>query len=133
VVVPVCEAGLAHRRGWHAEVVALLAPPPEQIRLLGGRNAQRDVFRQMLIDSAMKADRRDVVEAMIGEEAGSHCVAPGQRVGMRRRPAETDLLKAQCLKTKLVPADVARMVLWLASEDSRMCTSQLWVVDGGRI
>ena len=47
--------------------------------------------------------------------------------------AEENLLRAQCLKTKLVPADVTRMVLWLASDDSRMCSSQLWVVDGGRL
>ncbi len=47
--------------------------------------------------------------------------------------AEEQLLRAQCLKTKLVPEDVARMVLWLAADDSRMCTSQLWVVDGGRM
>jgi D-xylose 1-dehydrogenase len=45
--------------------------------------------------------------------------------------AQKDLLRAQCLKTKLVPADVSRLVLWLASDDSRMCTSQSWVVDGG--
>jgi hypothetical protein len=25
------------------------------------------------------------------------------------------------------------MVLWLASDDSRLCTSQLWVVDAGRL
>jgi NAD(P)-dependent dehydrogenase (short-subunit alcohol dehydrogenase family) len=47
--------------------------------------------------------------------------------------AEENLLRTQCLKTKLVPADVARMVLWLASDDSRMCTSQCWVVDAGRL
>lgn len=47
--------------------------------------------------------------------------------------AEENLMHAQCLKQKLVPADVARMVLWLASDDSRMCTSQLWVVDAGRM
>jgi NAD(P)-dependent dehydrogenase (short-subunit alcohol dehydrogenase family) len=46
---------------------------------------------------------------------------------------EADLLRQQCLKTKVYPPDVARMVLWLASDDSRMCTSQLWVVDGGRL
>ena len=45
---------------------------------------------------------------------------------------EENLLRSQCLKTKLVPADVTRMVLWLASDDSRMCTAQLWVVDAGR-
>jgi hypothetical protein len=32
-----------------------------------------------------------------------------------------------------VPADVTRMVLWLAADDSRMCTAQLWVVDAGRM
>ena len=46
---------------------------------------------------------------------------------------EADLMKLQCLKEKLYPPDLARMVLWLASDDSRMCTSQLWVVDGGRM
>jgi NAD(P)-dependent dehydrogenase (short-subunit alcohol dehydrogenase family) len=47
--------------------------------------------------------------------------------------AEAQLMLNQCLKEKVYPADVARMVLWLASDDSRMCTSQLWVVDGGRM
>ena len=46
--------------------------------------------------------------------------------------AEEDLMHTQCLKTKLVPADVTRMVLWLAADDSQMCTAQLWVVDAGR-
>lgn len=47
--------------------------------------------------------------------------------------AEENLIRSQCLKQKLVPADVARLVLWLASDDSRMCTAQLWVADGGRM
>ena len=47
--------------------------------------------------------------------------------------AEENLIRQQCLKTKVYPIDIARMVLWLASDDSRMCTSQLWVVDGGRM
>jgi hypothetical protein len=81
VVVPVCEAGLAHRRGQHARVVALLEPRLDRIRLLGGSNAQRDLFRQILIDSAMKADRRDVVGAMIADETASHTVPPKQRTG----------------------------------------------------
>ncbi|WP_428486309.1 hypothetical protein [Rhodopila sp.] len=81
VVLPVCQAGLAHRRGQHPQVVALLAPRLDQIRLLGGSNAQRDLFRQILIDSAMKADRRDVVAAMIGDETASHAVPPIQRAG----------------------------------------------------
>jgi len=68
-----------------------------------------------------------------------NCIIPGWIMTQRQidlwltPEAEANLLQAQCLKTKLVPADVARMVLWLASDDSRMCTSQLWVVDGGRL
>ena len=81
VVVPACEAGLAHRRGQHSRVVTLLQPRLEQIRLLGGSNAQRDLFRQILIDSAMQADRRDVVASMITEETASHTVPPTQRAG----------------------------------------------------
>jgi NAD(P)-dependent dehydrogenase (short-subunit alcohol dehydrogenase family) len=47
--------------------------------------------------------------------------------------AERQLMTLQCLKEKVYPPDVARLVLWLAADDSRMCTSQLWVVDGGRL
>ena len=45
--------------------------------------------------------------------------------------AERETLAAQCLKEMLYPPDIARMVLWLAADDSRMCTGQNWVVDGG--
>jgi NAD(P)-dependent dehydrogenase (short-subunit alcohol dehydrogenase family) len=44
---------------------------------------------------------------------------------------EAELLKEQCLKEKLYPPDVARMVLWLAADDSRLVTAQSFVVDGG--
>jgi D-xylose 1-dehydrogenase len=40
-------------------------------------------------------------------------------------------LERQCLKEKLYPPDIARMVLWLASDDSRMVTAQSFIVDGG--
>ena len=47
--------------------------------------------------------------------------------------AEADLMKAQCLKEKVYPPDIARMVLWLAADDSRLVTAQNFVVDGGRM
>jgi hypothetical protein len=81
VVIPVCEAALAHRRGQHARVVDLLEPRQHRIRLLGGSNAQRDVFFQMLIDSAVKADCRDVVSVMIARETAIRAVPPTQRAG----------------------------------------------------
>jgi NAD(P)-dependent dehydrogenase (short-subunit alcohol dehydrogenase family) len=68
-----------------------------------------------------------------------NCVIPGWIMTQRQidlwltPEAEENLLRVQCLKAKLVPADVTRMVLWLASDDSHMCSSQLWVVDGGRL
>ena len=46
--------------------------------------------------------------------------------------AENDLLRSQCLKEKLYPADVSKLVLFLACDDSRMITGQSHIVDGGR-
>lgn len=42
-------------------------------------------------------------------------------------------MRMQCLKQKVMPPDIARMVLWLAADDSRMVTAQHFVVDGGRV
>lgn len=47
--------------------------------------------------------------------------------------AEADLMKAQVLKEKVYPPDIARMVLFLAADDSRMISAQNFVVDGGRM
>jgi NAD(P)-dependent dehydrogenase (short-subunit alcohol dehydrogenase family) len=44
---------------------------------------------------------------------------------------ERQLFENQCLKEKLHPPDIARMVLWLAADDSRMCTAQNFIVDAG--
>jgi len=81
VVIPVCEAALAHRRGDYARAVDLLASRQERIRLLGGSNAQRDVVFQVLIDAAMKSGRRDVVGPMVAHETATRAVAPTQRAG----------------------------------------------------
>ncbi len=45
--------------------------------------------------------------------------------------AERLLDERQCLPDRLQPDDLARMVLFLASDDSAMCTSQSFIVDGG--
>ncbi|WP_407352233.1 SDR family NAD(P)-dependent oxidoreductase [Luteimonas sp. R10] len=44
---------------------------------------------------------------------------------------ERELARNQCLPDKVTPADVARMVLFLASDDARACTAQEFVVDAG--
>jgi NAD(P)-dependent dehydrogenase (short-subunit alcohol dehydrogenase family) len=44
---------------------------------------------------------------------------------------EAELQRAQCLPDKLRPHDIARMVLFLASDDGAMCTAQEFKVDAG--
>jgi NAD(P)-dependent dehydrogenase (short-subunit alcohol dehydrogenase family) len=47
-------------------------------------------------------------------------------------PAEEAMIDAgQALKGRVYPADVARMALFLAAEDSRMISAQSFIVDGG--
>jgi NAD(P)-dependent dehydrogenase (short-subunit alcohol dehydrogenase family) len=66
-----------------------------------------------------------------------NCLIPGwtmterQLAGWVTPEAEREIDRAQCLPGRLQPADIARMALWLAADDSRMYTSQTWVVDGG--
>ncbi|UUZ69594.1 SDR family oxidoreductase [Polaromonas sp. P2-4] len=44
---------------------------------------------------------------------------------------EQELQRNQCLPDKLMPHDIARMVLFLASDDAAMCTAQEFKVDAG--
>ena len=66
-----------------------------------------------------------------------NCIIPGwimteRQITLWLTPeAEADLMRKQCLKEKVYPDDVARLTLWLAADDSRMCTNQNWTVDGG--
>jgi NAD(P)-dependent dehydrogenase (short-subunit alcohol dehydrogenase family) len=45
--------------------------------------------------------------------------------------SEAELMHRQCLKRKLMPDDIARVVLFFAADDSGACTNQNYVVDGG--
>jgi NAD(P)-dependent dehydrogenase (short-subunit alcohol dehydrogenase family) len=44
---------------------------------------------------------------------------------------ERQIAELQCIKEKVYPADIARMVLFLAADDSRLCTGQDFIVDAG--
>jgi NAD(P)-dependent dehydrogenase (short-subunit alcohol dehydrogenase family) len=87
--------------------------------------------------AAIEGLTRGLARDLGPERIRVNCIIPGwimtaRQVALWLTPAaERDLLAAQCLKEKLYPADVARMALWLAADDSRLCTSQTWVVDGG--
>lgn len=66
-----------------------------------------------------------------------NCVLPGWVMTERQvklwldEAGERQIANRQCLPERLYPADIARMVLFLAADDSRMCTSQNFIVDGG--
>jgi NAD(P)-dependent dehydrogenase (short-subunit alcohol dehydrogenase family) len=66
-----------------------------------------------------------------------NCIIPGWIMTERQLrdwvtpEAAAAIERNQCLPQRLHPDDVARLMLWLAAEDSRSCTAQNWVVDGG--
>jgi NAD(P)-dependent dehydrogenase (short-subunit alcohol dehydrogenase family) len=65
------------------------------------------------------------------------CVVPGWTMTERQiqlwltPESAAALLRRQCLKRKLVPEDVARVVLFFSADDSAGCTAQSYVVDAG--
>jgi NAD(P)-dependent dehydrogenase (short-subunit alcohol dehydrogenase family) len=66
-----------------------------------------------------------------------NCVLPGAIATERQRRLWytpeylEEILSAQALKRTLVPEDVARLVLFLAADDSEAITNQSYVIDGG--
>ena len=66
-----------------------------------------------------------------------NCVVPGWVMTERQvtlwlnDQGKEDIRRGQCIQQALMPADLARMVLFLAADDSAMCTAQNFVVDGG--
>ncbi|MGO4440651.1 SDR family NAD(P)-dependent oxidoreductase [Rhizobium sp. RAF56] len=66
-----------------------------------------------------------------------NCMVPGWVMTERQMrlwltPAgERQIEERQCLPDRLQPSDIARMALFLAADDSAMCTSQQFIVDGG--
>jgi NAD(P)-dependent dehydrogenase (short-subunit alcohol dehydrogenase family) len=68
-----------------------------------------------------------------------NAVAPGWVLTERQRKlwlnaeSHARLMESQCLKRELNSDDIARVVLFLASDEAGAITSQQYVVDGGRL
>lgn len=66
-----------------------------------------------------------------------NCVAPGWIMTERQQrlwldaAGEAELMQRQCLKRKLQPDEIARVVLFLAADDSSAMTNQQYLADGG--
>ena len=50
---------------------------------------------------------------------------------IEKKPFQKDLMKNQCLKSKLMPSDIAKAVLFFSSDHSSGCTNQSYVGDKG--
>ncbi|WP_404337362.1 SDR family NAD(P)-dependent oxidoreductase [Sphingomonas sp. MMS12-HWE2-04] len=66
----------------------------------------------------------------------SVCIVPGNVKTPRQMKwytpeGEAEIVKAQCLKGRLVPDDIAAMALFLASDDARLVTGHEYFVDAG--
>ena len=66
-----------------------------------------------------------------------NCVVPGWVMTERQiklwltQEADAERAKAQCLPSRVMPEDIADMVLFLASDAAAKCTAQDFIVDGG--
>jgi len=80
---------------------------------------------------------RTLARELGGDGIRVNCVIPGWIMTSRQlenwvgEAEKEHIQRMQAIPELLYPADVARMVLWLAADDSRLCTAQTWVVDGG--
>jgi len=65
------------------------------------------------------------------------CVVPGgvqtpRQMKLWHNPeVEAQMIAEQCVKARVMPDDIAAMVLFLASDDARMCTGHEYFVDAG--
>lgn len=85
------------------------------------------------IEGMTRAMARDLGEGNIRV----NCVVPGairtpRQMKLWHTPEEeAKILAQQCLKARVDPVHVTAMVLFLASDDARMCTAHNYWVDGG--
>ena len=64
------------------------------------------------------------------------CVVPGNVKTKRQEKwytpeGEKQIVDAQCLKGRILPEDVAALVMFLASDDARLCTGHEYWIDAG--
>jgi NAD(P)-dependent dehydrogenase (short-subunit alcohol dehydrogenase family) len=96
-----------------------------------------DLTAYMTAKAAIEGMTRSLARDYGPDGVRVNCVLPGWVMTERQLEhwltpeADSARAKAQCLPHRLEPDDIARMVLWLAADDSRSCTAQRWIVDGG--
>jgi tetratricopeptide (TPR) repeat protein len=67
VVIPLCEAIMLCEQGEHARACDLLWPRRHDLATIGGSNAQRDLFAQILCDAAVRGGRLTVARSLLSQ------------------------------------------------------------------
>jgi tetratricopeptide (TPR) repeat protein len=79
--LPIGDALLWRAKGGPGRACDLMRPALDGMHRMGGSHAQQDVLWQLFLDCAIKARRRDDVEAVLARMASRHPVAAARRVG----------------------------------------------------
>lgn len=86
---------------------------------------------------AINALTRTMAQELGGQNIRVNCLVPGAILTERQQKLwltpelEQEFLREQALPFRLVPDDVSAMALFLLADDSRGCSGQNFVVDGG--
>jgi D-xylose 1-dehydrogenase len=87
--------------------------------------------------SAIEGLTRAQAQELGPDKIRVNCIIPGWVMTARQLATAVDaegeatIEREQALSSRLMPDDIARMALWLVADDSKACTGQRWVVDGG--
>jgi tetratricopeptide (TPR) repeat protein len=68
VGLPIAKAIIAHRKRAFVDAVDLLLPVKDLIHRIGGSHAQRDLFEQLLIDAAARAERLALARSLLSQK-----------------------------------------------------------------
>ena len=79
-VLPAAEGAIAHQHGEHQRVLDILIPARRSLWQIGGSHAQRNIFTQMLEDSAQHLGRQDVVDLLVEEMTQRGFQKPAERL-----------------------------------------------------
>jgi NAD(P)-dependent dehydrogenase (short-subunit alcohol dehydrogenase family) len=80
---------------------------------------------------------RTLAHELGGDNIRVNCVMPGAIMTERQKQLwytpeyEAEIVASQALKRMILPEEVARLVLFLAADDSAAITNQSYVIDGG--
>lgn len=130
-----------------AALFALQAVVPGMQRLGGGsvinlgsiswQIKQADLPCYAVAKSAVNGLTRGTAASLGRDRIRVNTVSPGWVMTERQLKlwvtpeSAREIERNQCLPDRLQPEDIAAMVLFLASDDARMCTAQEFIVDGG--